>query len=294
MLDCTDRPSTRYMLSDIAVIAGIPLVTASALRTEGQLLVLNNPPNNSNYPSDDKGFCYRCVFPRPPPATSVQACSEAGILGPVVGTMGTLMATEAIKILTRPPPTVLDDEMKRMLIYSAYSDTPFRSIRLKGKRAACPSCGYPPEITRDSLAGGSADYIAFCGLSAPISDTGISFISARDLASKHNSNSTTFAPKPTTIIDVRNETEYGIAHLPHSTNIPLSQIQQNASVLTPHLEPHTSEIHFICRYGNDSRVAVAESQKFLMQRPNLDIKVFDVKGGLKAWKEDVDTNFPDY
>ena len=73
------------MLSDIAVIAGIPLISASALKTEGQLLVLNNPPARKRRTLGETGFCYRCVFPKPPPAASVQACSEAGILGPVVG-----------------------------------------------------------------------------------------------------------------------------------------------------------------------------------------------------------------
>ncbi|EHK50419.1 hypothetical protein TRIATDRAFT_297199, partial [Trichoderma atroviride IMI 206040] len=93
VLDCTDHPTSRYLISDICVLLSKPLVSASAFQTSGQLIVLNNPPG--------KGPCYRCVFPKPPPPESVVGCGEGGIIGPVVGTMGVLQALEAIKLIVR-------------------------------------------------------------------------------------------------------------------------------------------------------------------------------------------------
>jgi adenylyltransferase/sulfurtransferase len=98
VLDCTDHPTSRYLISDICVLLHKPLISASALRTDGQLIVLNSPP----LPAGDAsgGPCYRCVFPKPPPAESVVSCGDGGILGPVVGTMGVLQALEAVKLIT--------------------------------------------------------------------------------------------------------------------------------------------------------------------------------------------------
>ena len=98
VLDCTDNPATRYLISDACVLLGKVLVSGAAQRGEGMLMVLNRPPVTSEV--EEKGPCYRCVFPRPPAPETVRGCSEIGILGPVVGTIGTLMAGEAIKIIS--------------------------------------------------------------------------------------------------------------------------------------------------------------------------------------------------
>ena len=96
VLDCTDNPATRYLISDTCVLLGKPLVSASALRIDGQLMVLNNPPLPAGDPKG--GPCYRCIFPKPPPPESVVSCGDGGILGPVVGVMGVLQALEAIRV----------------------------------------------------------------------------------------------------------------------------------------------------------------------------------------------------
>jgi len=72
IVDCTDSPATRYLISDSAAICSKPLVSGSALGTEGQISVY----------CYRGGPCYRCVFPNPPPAESVLTCGEGGILGP--------------------------------------------------------------------------------------------------------------------------------------------------------------------------------------------------------------------
>lgn len=90
LLDCTDNAPTRYLLSDTAVALGKPLVSGAALRFDGQLCTYNL----------GNGPCYRCLYPKPAARSTMGSCEENGILGPVVGTIGTLQALEAIKILT--------------------------------------------------------------------------------------------------------------------------------------------------------------------------------------------------
>ena len=102
ILDCTDNPATRYLLSDTAVLLGKPLVSGAAQRFDGQLCTYNLGPD---------GPCYRCLFPRPPSSPeAAPSCEETGILGPVTGVIGSLQALEAIKIIvglhgTSPSPS---------------------------------------------------------------------------------------------------------------------------------------------------------------------------------------------
>jgi adenylyltransferase/sulfurtransferase len=91
ILDCTDNPATRYLLSDTAVLLGKPLVSGAAQRFDGQLCTYNLGP---------EGPCYRCLFPRPPSSSEASpSCEETGILGAVTGVIGSLQALEAIKVI---------------------------------------------------------------------------------------------------------------------------------------------------------------------------------------------------
>ena len=110
VLDCTDNPATRYLISDCCTVLGLVLVSGAAQRGEGQLVVLNDPPTRTGsltvrggggVGEREKGPCYRCVFPRPPPPEMVRGCGEIGILGHVVGTVGILMAGEVVKIISQ-------------------------------------------------------------------------------------------------------------------------------------------------------------------------------------------------
>ncbi|KAL9123811.1 MAG: hypothetical protein Q9217_006797 [Psora testacea] len=294
ILDCTDHPTSRYLISDAAVLAGKPLISASALKCEGQLLVLNSPVIGRTEDYADRGHCYRCVFPRPPPPESVESCGEGGILGPVVGVMGTLMATEAIKVLTAnetPSPVP-----RTMLLYSAYSDTPFRTVRLAGKRPDCPSCSQRPTISKQSIIEGSTDYVAFCGFRQPHIQSPITRMSLDDF---QHCRPTKEKPHQPILIDVRNETEFSICHLPYAINIPLASIQQNPQILRSWLLKSYAKKDptiFICRYGNDSQEAVRIGQTLCKdcQDLGLAVELQDVRGGLKAWKDEIDPNFPEY
>ena len=305
ILDCTDRPSTRYLVSDAAVLAGKPVVTASALRTEGQLMILNNPPKSHDSPG---GFCYRCVFPKPPPAESVLTCGDGGILGPVVGVMGVLMAMEALKILVPP----LQDDGQQfpaksssdlippsLLLYSAYSNPPFRSIKLRGKRKGCPSCSDTATITEESLKSASVDYDAFCASTSPVASTGADRISAKEYSKVREG-----AKSQHILVDVREKVQFDICHLKGSINIPYSEISRDPEASIDRLDDaidkdpdltNAKPIYLICRYGNDSQLAANTFRDLPRLRPGAGYTFRgDISGGLRAWRMAVDPEFPEY
>ncbi|KAL2865728.1 HesA/MoeB/ThiF family protein [Aspergillus lucknowensis] len=301
ILDCTDNPATRYLISDTAVLLGKPLVSASALRTEGQLMVLNNPPR----PPGDKtgGPCYRCVFPRPPPANSITSCADGGILGPVVGAMGVLQALEAIKVLTHDaevngptPPT--------LLIFSAYSSPQFRTIKLRSRRPNCAVCSAEATVTLDSVRSGSMDYVFFCG-TAGLEDA--LSPDERITPLEYHLNHSTTANRH--ILDVREKVQFDICSLENSINIPISHILALApsapltgvddlkplpSWLPPEIAADSeSPIYVVCRQGNDSQTAVRRLKNLGLDRGGERL-IVDIKGGLRSWREQVDSEWPDY
>ena len=208
------------------MLLGKPLVSASALRTEGQLMVLNNPPR----PAGDKsgGPCYRCVFPKPPPANSVTSCADGGILGPVVGTMGVLQALEVIKVITgdasaepRDPPL--------LHIFSAYSTPLFRTIKVRSRRANCAVCSSEASVTLETLKSGSTDYVFFCGTADPETLlTPEERVSPLEYRARYPETFTSQPGvadgKPPTMIDVREKVQFDICNIDQSINIPISKI----------------------------------------------------------------------
>lgn len=317
ILDCTDNPVTRYLISDTAVALGKPLVSASALRTEGQLMVLNNPPR----PAGDKagGPCYRCVFPKPPPANSVTSCADGGILGPVVGTMGVLQALEAIKVITSPTSGLNDGpgDPPALHIFSAYSSPPFRTIRLRTRRPTCATCSASPSVTLDSIKSGSIDYIFFCGAAnteALLSPN--ERISPLEYRRRHPAMPSEIPIPDTgsrhTLIDVRDKAQFDICNLENSINVPISTILGSSSaratkdvngdsennlpawVPTEIASPESRDpIYFVCRLGNDSQVAVKKLKELGLDRDG-ERYVGDIQGGLHAWRRQVDPEFPEY
>ncbi|KAL4883230.1 hypothetical protein BJY04DRAFT_226670 [Aspergillus karnatakaensis] len=301
ILDCTDNPATRYLISDIAVLLGKPLVSASALRTEGQLMVLNNPPR----PAGDKsgGPCYRCVFPKPPPANSVTSCADGGILGPVVGTMGVLQALEAIKVLTASEEKA-ETTPPSLLIFSAYSTPQFRTIKLRSRRPNCAVCSADASVTLESVKSGSMDYIFFCGtvemenvLSPEERVTPLEYGNINDpIAERH-------------MIDVREKVQFDICNLENSINIPISTIlASNFSVSQTGEDESNSlpswlpsevatesrkPIYVVCRQGNDSQTAVRRLKELGLDHGG-DRRIVDIKGGFRSWREQVDPDWPDY
>ncbi|KZT02882.1 uncharacterized protein LAESUDRAFT_814944, partial [Laetiporus sulphureus 93-53] len=171
ILDCTDNLPTRYLLSDTAVRLGRPLVSGAAQQFDGQLCTSNLGPG--------EGPCFRCLFPKALTPTLAGSCEELGVLGVVTGFIGNFQALEAIKIImglhgacAAYELSIMSVNSKRelidgkptMLIYSALSTPPFRSIRLRSRRPICPACGNEREKvgTIEEM-----DHVMFCGGERP-------------------------------------------------------------------------------------------------------------------------------
>ncbi|EIN04934.1 hypothetical protein PUNSTDRAFT_122623 [Punctularia strigosozonata HHB-11173 SS5] len=268
ILDCTDNAPTRYLLSDTAVRLRKPLVSGAAQMLEGQLCVYN---------LDNTGPCYRCLFPKPPPAQAMGSCEETGILGVVTGIIGSMQALETIKILTGR-----HDGKPVLLIYSALGSPPLRPIKLRSRSPSCIACGSFPSATPES------DYVAFCG--GPTPNWVSEGLNPGDAGSRITASELGEAlrVKPdSTVIDVRPPTEFGICHLPGSTNIPLKDIARIGEAVEN--RSPKSPIFVVCRLGNDSQVAASKIKELCP-----DAVVKDVIGGLRSWSKEVDQTFPIY
>lgn len=264
------------------MLLGKPLVSASALRADGQLIVLNSPPG--------RGPCYRCIWPRPPPAESVASCGEAGVLGPVVGVMGVLQALEAIRLIASPLSPDHDAKESRMLFFSAYAPTPWRTLRMRGKRPLCVACGAPEDlrdkISAAALTEGVFDYVGFCGSGGE---------GRVQLAEEHRMTVPEVKSEvvPPLVVDVRDRTQFGICSVPGSVNVPFSEFQSTAGLvdgngcsvlpedmarLLRNMEKERAVV-VVCRLGNDSQ----EAARQVMESGVFKGRVYDVRGGIREW-----------
>ncbi|EJF56497.1 hypothetical protein DICSQDRAFT_150395 [Dichomitus squalens LYAD-421 SS1] len=290
ILDCTDNLPTRYLLSDTAVRLGKPLVSGAAQKFEGQLAVYNLPLKGdvgggelNDTPAVERGPCFRCLFPKPPAPEMAGSCEELGILGAVTGVIGTLQALEAIKIITG-----LHDGRPSLLMYSALSMPPFRSVKLRSGRATCPACGVEGEKV-DKIE--DTDYVAFCGGERPdwvskglAEGKPDSRVRAQELKRILENRASSVR-----VLDVRPRTEFGICHLPGSMNIPLKELLANPSQWDKESMVDDREVYIVCRLGNDSQLAVDAFRNVGQEGV-----VKDLVGGLRAWAKEVDRNFPIY
>lgn len=289
IVDCTDHPAVRYLISDAAVLLGKPVVSASALRTEGQLIVLNHPAG--------KGPCYRCIWPTPPPAETVTSCGEGGILGPVVGTMGVLQALEVIKTLIEMHDESFEGRAPVMTIMSTFPSLQFRHLKMRPKRPKCAVCGEEPTITAETLLS-SVEYIQYCG-GLPHDNT-VKLLAPSERITVSDYNKALKERKNHVLIDVRPSVEYGICKLPSedsdTINIPMRDFEfAIKSGERPSWVPEDERpVYFVCRMGNDSQIA---AQKFSVAKESLGWncgEVKDIAGGLKEWSKTIDRNFPVY
>ncbi|KUI66230.1 Adenylyltransferase and sulfurtransferase uba4 [Cytospora mali] len=317
VLDCTDHPTSRYLINDICILLGKPLVSASALRADGQLIVLNCPPTPQGTVSPQSPPCYRCVFPKPPPPESVVSCGEGGILGPVVGVMGVLQALEAIKIISAglhvssPASDGAGREMASptLLLFSggAVGAPSFRSVRMRCRRKSCFACGEEAEarLTLETLRGSGLDYVAFCGgMSVPVKLLGdeerVSAKEYHDQVLESGDGSL----KKGWLLDVREKELFDICHIDGAANVPYSRIQSSSrskrpdqvdGLATPDWIPSDlakdAPIYVVCRLGNDSQL-VAKQLKDLEHDKNSQRFIGDIKGGMRAWKMEVDETLP--
>ncbi|XP_029315788.1 adenylyltransferase and sulfurtransferase MOCS3 [Cottoperca gobio] len=282
--DCSDNVPTRYLVNDSCVLGGKPLVSASALRMEGQLTVYNYRG----------GPCYRCLYPVPPPPETVTNCSDGGVLGVVPGIMGCFQALEVLKIASGQ-----GSSCGQQLVMFDAQDAKFRTIKLRPKQAGCAVCGENPSVTQ------LVDYEAFCGSAATDKCRRLNLLSGHQRITVQDYKSIVDNAEPHLLLDVRPLVEVDICHLPFSLNIPLSSLEDRKSEHLQLLQERISQlkqqmegdcrppVYVICKLGNDSQKAVQVVEK--MSGSAVDrITVKDISGGLMAWAKRIDSTFPQY
>ncbi|TIA85530.1 hypothetical protein E3P99_03973 [Wallemia hederae] len=272
VLDCTDNPSTRYLISDAVVIHNrtskrATLVSAAATGYNGQIITLCY---------NDQAPCYRCIIPRPPPVQSITSCADDGILGVVTGTLGTLQATECIKLILG-----LHNGESAMTVYSALASTPFRTMRMRSRKHDCYADG-DQAFDKKLKSVQDIDYLAFtgaqtCGTDLQLSDD--NEISVEDFMALRKASDL--------IIDTRPPVEFGICHLDGSDNIPITNLLKDTLERQPDLEDVRRTTYVVCRRGNDSQIAT----DVLLKKKYTNVK--NVKGGLARYSR-VDKKFPLY
>lgn len=274
ILDCTDTPLTRYFINDAAVICGITIVSGSGVKTDGQLSLLN---------FENRGPCYRCFYPNPPPLNSVLSCQDGGVVGPAIGVVGTMMALETIKVLCGE----YDDDYKPFLnVYSGVHYQSMKMFKMRGKAAGCVSCGEQKTITREMITSGELNYAQWCGRKEYDVASDSERITVKQLSERLAAN-----PDSCLVVDVRPKVQFDICHLDNSVSIPWDTISRSKDVhqLFEGIEFKDKTLYCICRFGNDSRL----STRFLKDNYGIS-DVYDVIGGVNKWAEDVDVKFPKY
>jgi sulfur-carrier protein adenylyltransferase/sulfurtransferase len=256
VIDGTDNFATRYLTNDACVILGKPNVYGSIYRFEGQ---------SSVFATED-GPCYRCLYPEPPPPGLVPSCAEGGVLGVLPGLVGTIQATEGIKLLLG----IGEPLIGRLLLIDALS-MQFRTMRLR-KNPDCPACG-TREI-RELI-----DYDQFCGIGGdPLQDPhGIPEITPAELAAKQQRRD------DFDLIDVREPHEWAIAKIPGARLVPLSAFTESLSSFDS-----ARDIVVTCKMGGRSAKAVRQLQAAGFK------KVWNLAGGILRWSDDVDPKVPKY
>ena len=258
IVDGTDNFPTRYLVNDACVLAGKPNVYGSIFRFEGQASVF----------WAERGPCYRCLYPEPPPPGLVPSCAEGGVLGVLPGIIGAIQATETIKIILGAP----DIMVNRLLLVDAWRMR-FRELKLR-QNPDCPVCGDNPTIKE------LIDYEEFCGITQQpqAAQTTMEEITATELKARLDNGDNI------QIIDVREPNEYEIAQIPNSKLIPLGQVLNRMNEIDADRE---TVVH--CKMGGRSAKAIDA-----LQRSGFTGKLINLAGGITAWSNEVDPSVPKY
>ena len=259
IVDGTDNFPTRYLVNDLSVLTGKPNVYGSIFRFEGQLSVF----------WAEKGPCYRCLFPEPPPPGMVPSCAEGGVFGVLPGTIGALQATETLKLLLG----IGEPMIGKLLLFDAL-DMSFEELRLK-KNPNCRVCSENPEVTE------LIDYEAFCGVPSHDREEGM-------LASEWEIDPTDLAKRleqgeRVRLIDVREPHELEISSIEGAELFPLGSLAARLHELDS-----ADEMVVFCKSGARSARAVEllAGAGFRKQK--------NLRGGINAWAREVDPSLPLY
>jgi adenylyltransferase/sulfurtransferase len=257
IIDGTDNFPTRYLVNDVSVLLGKPNVYGSIFRFEGQASVF----------WAEKGPCYRCLYPEPPPPGMVPSCAEGGVLGVLPGIIGTIQANEAIKLILG----IGEPLLGRLLLFDALAMR-FREMKLR-KNPDCPICGLHRTIHE------LIDYEAFCGLpqkeEAKMKEK-IPEITATQLAQELKQDEIF-------LLDVREPHEFKLCKIPGATLIPLGQLPERLAEIDG-----SKPVVAYCRTGVRSAKAIS-----LLQSAGF-VSAKNLRGGIHAWADEVDPSVPKY
>jgi len=259
ILDGTDNFATRYLVNDAAVLLNKPYIWGSIYRFDGQASVF----------WAENGPCYRCLYPEPPPPGMVPSCAEGGVLGVLCAAIGSIQATEAVKLLMG----IGDPLVGRLMIYDALEMT-YREVKIR-KDPECPICGKNPTITE------LIDYESFCGV---VSEEALeaaagSTIIPTELKDMIDRGDNIF------LVDVREPAEYEIVSIPGAVLIPKGEFL-NGSALEK--LPQDKRVVLYCKTGIRSAEALA-----IVKGAGLADAVH-VGGGVVGWVNQVDPTLPSY
>ena len=259
VVDGTDNFPTRYLVNDACVLLRKPNVFGSIFRFEGQVSVF----------ATEQGPCYRCLYPEPPPPGLVPSCAEGGVLGILPGVIGTIQATETVKLIIG----VGEPLINRFMIYDALR-MKFRELKLR-RDPDCPVCGDRPTVTQ------LIDYEQFCGVTpaAQISDDPSSGdnVTVEELKVFIDNNEEVF------VLDVREPQEHQICSIPGAVLIPLGELPNRINELGGHED---MVVH--CKSG----VRSAKAVKILRNAGFKKAK--NLSGGILRWIDVVDPSMPKY
>jgi molybdopterin/thiamine biosynthesis adenylyltransferase/rhodanese-related sulfurtransferase/molybdopterin converting factor small subunit len=255
VVDGTDNFQTRYLTNDACYFLKKPNVYGSIFRFEGQASVF--------WP--DRGPCYRCLYPEPPPPGLVPSCAEGGVLGILPGVIGGIQATEALKILMG----IGEPLVGRLLLYDALG-MGFKQLRLR-RSPDCPLCGDSPTIRE------LQDYVVFCGAEDAEALEGVEEITATELKRRLE------AGEDLEMVDVREPHEWAICRIEGARSVPLGTLAERLH------EFDSSRTYVMqCKVGARSARAIGQLRQAGFRR------LLNLRGGVNAWAREVDPSMPTY
>lgn len=274
VIDGTDNFPTRYLVNDACVLLGKPVVYGSVFRFEGRVSVFGTAA----------GPCYRCLYPEPPPPGLVPSCAEGGVLGVLPAVIGSIQATEGLKMLLG----VGEPLVGRLLIYDALA-MDFVTLQV-AKNEHCPVCGTSPTVTA------LIDYEAFCGMPAhDRTEFSIGEVKMSGMENEGKSAVAEITPQAlkarlaageqVAILDVREPHEWEISNLGRygAFLIPKGEVLARLAELSPE-----QEMVVQCRSGGRSADVIRQLQAHGFT------KLLNLVGGINRWAEEIDPDLPVY
>lgn len=254
IVDATDNYAARYLLNDVCVLLGKPLVFGAMYQFEGRVTVYDAR----------KGPCFRCQFPSPPPEGLVPTCAEGGVISTLPGIIGSVQANEVLKLLVGGADLLVGE----MFVFDTWNNVT-RKIHVE-KNDRCPICGKNPSIFKVE----DFDYEDFCGLRQAEEEIPVEGIEPEELVNRIERG------EELTIVDVREPHERAIVRFPNAIVIPIGQLARRQKELNPEIDTV-----FICREGKRSILAINTLREAGYKGP-----MYNLKGGMEAARHIIFSN----